>query len=115
MWRPLAKKGDPNAWNYLGIHYYAGLGVSKDWDKAVHWFRHAAEHGHPDAQYNLGLMYENGQYVRQDFTQAYALFFAAYKQGNTHAVKHMQRLSREHKLLPNQIKHAQREALQYLR
>ena len=115
LWQPLAKQGNLEASNYLGIHYYMGLGVKRDFRKAAYWFRLAAEQGHADAQYNLGLMYENGQYVKQDFTEAYIWLFAAYKQGNTHSEKHMQRLAREHKLLPNQIQHAQKLALKYIK
>ncbi len=114
LWRPLARQGDLDAQNYIGIHYYLGLGVKKDHSKAVQWFRQAAERGHANAQYNLGIMYENGQHLEQDFTEAYVWLFAAHLQGNIHAEDHMKRLSREHKLLPNQIIMAQKRSLQYI-
>ncbi|MDX1518905.1 MAG: tetratricopeptide repeat protein [Gammaproteobacteria bacterium] len=115
LWQPLASRGDLDALNYLGIHYYIGLGVNRDYRKAAGYFRKAAEAGHPDAQYNLGIMYENGQYVSQDFTTAYVWLYAAHMQGNPHAQEHMKRLSGEHKLLPNQITHAQKLSLPYIK
>lgn len=115
LWKPLARAGDMQAINYLGIHYYLGLGVKKDFAKAVDFFNEAARQGYPDAQYNLGIMYENGQYVKQDFSQAYTWLFAAHMQGNTHAQQHMKRLSEEHKLMPNQMTYAQKLAMPYIK
>ncbi len=114
LWQPRVRAGDPAALNYLGIHYYAGLGVKRDLIKAEQWFRKAAEKAYPDAQYNLGLMYENGHVLPQDFTIAYMWFYAAHTQGNKNASRHMIRLSREHKILPNQMKHAEDMARQYV-
>lgn len=114
LWFPRARTGDLAASNYIGIHYYAGLGVKRDLVKAEEWFRRAAEQGYPDAQYNLGLMYENGQAVPQEFMMAYMWFHAAHTQGNKNASRHMIRMSREHKILPNQMVRAEEMALQYI-
>ena len=114
LWLPRARDGDLAALYYLGIQYYAGLGVKRDLIKAEQWFRKAAEKAYPDAQYNLGLMYENGQVVPQNFTIAYMWFHAAHTQGNKNASRHMIRLTREHKILPNQMKHAEELARQYV-
>ena len=34
IWETYAKQGDDEAQNYIGIHYYLGLGVNKDYQKA---------------------------------------------------------------------------------
>ena len=54
----------------LGVKYYKGQGVQKDYKQAVHWFRKAAEQGHIQAQDYLGVMYHNGQGVPKDDKQA---------------------------------------------
>ena len=114
LWIPLAENNDKEAQNYLGIHHYLGLGVKRDLDQAKNWFEKAALKGYPDAQYNLGQMYENGQSVEQDFLIAYMWFHAASEQGNKNASKHMKSISEEHKLFPNQMKHAKEMAKPYI-
>lgn len=110
LWQPLAINGDLTAQNYLGIHYYLGLGVRRNYKQAETWFEKAANGGLPDAQYNLGVMYENGEFVSQDYVTAYMWFFVANQNGNSNARKRMQGLSDEHKLFPNQIRRAQEMA-----
>ena len=55
----------------LGLHYYNGDGVEKDFSKAVEWFRKATEWvKNAKAQYYLGVCYENGEGVERDRTTA---------------------------------------------
>lgn len=53
-----------------GLLFYKGIGVDKDFKKAVQWFKRAAKKGHSGAQYNLGIMSYLGQGVPQDYAQA---------------------------------------------
>ena len=39
----------------LGVCYYNGDGVKKDFVEAVKWYRLAADQGYADAQCNLGV------------------------------------------------------------
>ena len=52
--KALADQGDAEAQNNLGLRYYNGEGVTKDYAEAVKWYRKAAEQGHAEAQFNLG-------------------------------------------------------------
>ena len=61
--------------------YENGIGVKKDNDEAVKWYREAAEQGHADAQYNLGYMYEKGLGVKKDKAEAEKWFRKARGQG----------------------------------
>ena len=81
----LAAKGDANAINYLGIHYYIGAGVGRDLTRAAAQFEQAALLGHPAAQKNLGVMYYRGLGVEQDFHQAYGWMHHARAGGNSEA------------------------------
>ncbi len=65
-----AEQGNSEAQNKIGIMYYTGTGVTKDFGRAAYWFERAAEQGHANAQYNLGVMYDKGQGVAQNKKKA---------------------------------------------
>ena len=75
----------PMAQYYLGIHYYAGIGVGQDYKEAVKWYRLSAEHGFAEAQCNLCNMYETGKGVKRDFKKAATWCKKAATQGNAAA------------------------------
>ncbi len=114
LWRAQANKGDAQAQNYVGIHYYLGLGTGRNYKKAKEWFEKSAIQGNADAQYNFGVMYENGEFVKQDYTTAYMWFYLANENGNSHASGRMKGLAEEHKLFPNQMRHAAELSRKYL-
>ena len=55
--RRLADQGDLAAQTYVGLMYRQGLGVPKDYDEAMKWFKKAAKQGYAPAQDNIGDMY----------------------------------------------------------
>ncbi|MEZ4528027.1 MAG: tetratricopeptide repeat protein [Desulfobacterales bacterium] len=59
--REAAEDGDIAAQFQLGIMYYEGEGISKDYTEAAKWFRKAAENGHGGAQCYMGFMYDLGE------------------------------------------------------
>ena len=83
--RPLAEQGDVNAQCNLGLMYYNGEDVPRDFTEAEKWYRMAAEQGHAEAQFNLGVMYANGLGVTQDFAEAVKWYRKAAEQGDTDA------------------------------
>ena len=70
MTRDAAQKGVVIAQNALAYMYANGIGVAKDNDQALVWYRKAAEQGAPNAQLSLGIAYEEGAGVKQDLEQA---------------------------------------------
>ena len=48
-----ANQGNADAQFQLGLCYYAGKGVRKNYTKAATWIRKSAEQGHERAQYHL--------------------------------------------------------------
>ena len=68
---------DSAALNLVGVHYYVGAGVARDFAAAGHWFERAARLGNADAQRNLGVLYLRGLGVRQDDFLAFAWFTEA--------------------------------------
>ena len=114
LWMSRAVNDDRVAQNYVGIYYYLGLGLPRNYMFAKQWFEKAAMNGLADAQYNLGVMYENGEYVEKDYVTAYKWFYIANYKGNTHASRRMQGLADEHKLFPNQMRRAEVLAEEFL-
>ena len=70
QWQALAERGDIIAANNLGYLYENGVGVQKDYGKALHWYRKVAEAGAPIGQYNLGSAYLAGRGVEPDPVEA---------------------------------------------
>ena len=57
---PIAEKGNAQAAYWLGQMYENGLGVKKDADAVISWYRKAAEGGWTDARFQLGKIYFKG-------------------------------------------------------
>jgi len=68
--RTQATRGVAEAQTNLGLLYYDGRGVSRDYTKAREWFEKAAVQGDANAQYNLGVMYDFEKGVPQNFVTA---------------------------------------------
>ena len=96
-----ATAGDPKAMNLLGVHYYLGVGVRRDFASARRWFESAARNNNADAQCNLAILYLRGLGGAQDFMWAYAWFDRAVASGNTRAQSYMATMGDA--LTPNQI------------
>ena len=67
---PLATSGSILAQAALGDFYRKGIGLAKELQEAVRWFRLGAEQGNPRAQDDLGCLYAEGQGVTQVFKAA---------------------------------------------
>ena len=81
IWRPLAERGHSSSQSNLGVMYYQGLGVRRNFPEALKWYRMAAVQGHPDAQYNLGFAYTEGRAARRDFQEAVQWYTMSAEQG----------------------------------
>ena len=77
-----AEQGDARAQYRLGRRYYEGNGVTKDYTKAVYWYRKAAEQGNTKAQESLGLCYASGDGVSENRTKAVYWYRKAAEQGH---------------------------------
>ena len=82
---PLADKGVSEAQFYMGMMADAGLGTTKDVEKAYLWYQAAARGGHPSAQHNLAVAYAQGEGVSSDPDKAIFWWKKAADQGNADA------------------------------
>jgi len=82
---PLARAGNADAQHLLGLMYYMGRGVARDYKTAFGWHLKAAQQGKADAQYVVGAMYYTGNAVPQDQKHAVTWFRKAAEQGHAEA------------------------------
>ena len=80
-----AKQGDVLAQSVLGLLYFDGRGVPKNYREAIKWFRLAAWQGDATAQYSLGFMYANGKGVPKNDREAVKWYRLAAEQGHVKA------------------------------
>lgn len=92
-YRARADQGDLDALNMVGVHYYLGAGVTRDYGLAAAAFERAALGANSRAQRNLGILYMHGWGVPKDNHRAYGWFFKAYDGGNLHARAYIKFLS----------------------
>jgi cell division septation protein DedD len=81
IWRPLAERGDANAQHQLGIMYYFGIGVPRNYSEALEWQLLAAAQGHAKAQNNLAVMYAYGEGVPQNHVVSAVLYRLSAERG----------------------------------
>ena len=72
LFQPLAEQGDATAEVCLGDMYGdEGLGVARNPNEALKWYRKAADQGLAAAQAKLGHVYQNGRFVHGGIPQSY--------------------------------------------
>lgn len=82
---PLAERGNADAQILLGLMYFRGNGVSKDFGAALKWYRAAADQGSAEGRAQLGSMYFMGAGVAKDISKALELWKLSANQGNVGA------------------------------
>ena len=106
LWKPLADQGDTHPQALIGMMYYRGAGVPKDYAKAVYWWTKAAKKRHAKAQYYCGAMYYQGTGVPEDYVLAYAWVSIAAAQGRADGKKAKAIIAK--RMTPTQIAEAQK-------
>ncbi len=82
---PLARSGNADAQHLLGLMYFMGRGVPRDYRQAFEWHYKAALQGVSDAEYVIGAMYYTGNAVPQDQKLAVSWFRKAAELGQPDA------------------------------
>jgi hypothetical protein len=76
-----ADQGHCDAQFNLGLAYYKGEGVNKNFDNAIHYFSMASNQNHILASFNLGAMYFTGDGPDKDLSKAAHWFQVAAEGG----------------------------------
>ena len=62
----------------IGFIYYEGKYVTRDINKAIHYFTLAANHSIPEAQFVLGIIHFLGEHIKQDIKKGlYCIMLAS--------------------------------------
>ena len=77
-----AENGDATLQYQLGLYYFNGNGVAKDYLEAARWWRKAAGQGNAKAEYEFGLCYYAGYGVEQNYAEAAQWWTKASEQGD---------------------------------
>jgi TPR repeat protein len=101
-----SEQGSVRSQTLLGNLYYTGLGIRRDYAKAMHWYHLAAMQGDVSAQYNIGLMHLQGFGIQPDPISAAAWFLLAKDNGSARAETHLRRIAGS--LNPNKVAKASR-------
>lgn len=73
-----AEQGNSKAQHLIALRYFAGVGVVKNDELAIRWYRRAVIQGNEDSLHNLGLLYCNaGNGVELNIEACYALLSLA--------------------------------------
>lgn len=83
--RKAAEMGQSNSQDFLGVLYYEGIVVEKDYNEAIKWLTISAERGNDVSQNILGVMYRDGEGVISDPSKALYWFIKSANQGNCNA------------------------------
>lgn len=82
FFRSSAEKGNPIGQAGLGLAYYHGAGVEKDYEKAFKFFKLSADQSYTEGQFMLGVMYYHGYGVQRDLKAALKWFQSASQSGH---------------------------------
>ncbi len=77
-----AEKGEAEYQSLLGLMYFRGVGVVKNYTQALAWIQKAATQGYATAQLNLGYIYEKGLGLDLDLKQAAHWYLKSALKGN---------------------------------
>jgi TPR repeat protein len=64
------EKGDPKLQGTLGVMYFDGIGLTKDFTEAFKWNQKAAAQGRPESAWRLQIAYFNGLGVKSDIPES---------------------------------------------
>lgn len=78
-----AKAGDAGAMNEVGVWYYLGRHVDRDYVQAYEWWKKSALKSHVRAIANLGMCYQLGHGVERDSVDAMRLYKKSIRDGNS--------------------------------
>jgi hypothetical protein len=99
-----AEQGDIEAQFRLGSWYELGTGVTKDLEKAFHWFKKAAEQGDAFTQFLIGTWYIHGNGVTKNDNQGLYWIEKAAEQGDVDAQAELALIYYNGKVAPHDIK-----------
>ena len=104
LW-PLARSGNADAEELIGVMYAMGLGVERDDERAFDWYLRSSMKGHPGAQSGVGWYYEVGRGMpAPDLVRAYMWYTLSAIGGDPDAAISQEEVAK--KMTPEQVDQA---------
>ena len=88
-----AEQGNSDAQFKLGLRYFKGDGVEKDFVQAFNWFTKSAVQGFADAEYFVGICYFSGLGVAMDLKETFEWLKKAVMQGHKEAINSVKEIA----------------------
>lgn len=88
-----AQAGSAEDMYATGQMYDLGMGVSKDRNQALHWYRAASKAQHPEAAYQLGYAFYWGRGVKKNLNEAFSWFSLAAEYGSRAAIPYLAKMN----------------------
>ena len=88
-----AEKGDAEAQAGMGLAYGKGVGVERDEEKAIDWYKKSAAQGNPVAKVNIAFEYETGIRLKKNRPKAIKLYLEVAQTDNPIRIIALSRLS----------------------
>ena len=104
-----AELGDAYAQDLLGMIYFKGKEVPRNYKKGFEWTYKSAQQGYKDAQANLGFDYYNGWGVRKNHVLAY-MWWSLYAVNEKSPLIDQNLSDLEQELTPDELARAQQMA-----
>jgi TPR repeat protein len=92
LWIREADRGEPQAQFNVGVMFFKGIGVERDYEEAHRWFLKSAKQGASNSQGFLGILYEQGLGVSRDLEESLRWYTLAVRQGNLEAQYNLGRM-----------------------
>lgn len=92
LFRRAAAAGSVKAYANLGLAYYEGNGVPRDYGESLSWYQRAANEGLPEAQIMVGYMLDRGLGTAPDDEGALHWYRTAASNGHTDAADYAETL-----------------------
>lgn len=98
-----ARQGDASAQDAMGMRYYAGKGIQRNYETAVSWFRMAAEQGSAHAMTHLSICYYAGLGVEYNPREAFDWTLRAAEHGAPASMRDLGRFYLAGKTAPRDL------------
>lgn len=88
-----ARKGDARAQNDVGLWYYVGRHVDRNYKEALQWWARSAKQDFAPAIGNMALCYQTGNGIERDSLKAVKLYQKSIEKGNKTLFRNQEKLA----------------------
>lgn len=99
----MAKDGNAEAQNEVGMWYYTGTHTERNYERALQWFARSAQQGNVEAIGNMAMCYQYGHGIARDSVTATKLYQKSIQKGNEALFDRQVELARQGSVFSNML------------